>query len=373
MKSLVVFQFVITTVLIFSTLTMHNQLSFMQNSKMSFIPEQTLIIKPKTRDIIFNSVLVKSEMLKNPAIIQATSTYTYPGLAANSDGAYFLEGKDENETNLFRWQGIDFDYIDLFGLDIIKGRNFDANLSSDSTNAYILNETAVRLLNVTDDVVGKKLNNGSNGTHGVIVGIIKDFHQETLKNAVVPLVYQIVATSGTYLALKMNSTSMPETIDWIEEKWSGFEPDRNMEYFFMDDYYNQLYKEEKKMGNLFLIFSLIIITIASSGLFGLVSFITLQKTKEIGIRKVNGATIFEMVKMLNYDFIKWVAIAFVIAVPIAWYIMNGWLQNFAYKIELKWWFIALTGIIVFMIALVTVSWQTFKAARRNPIESLRYE
>lgn len=373
MKSLVVFQFVITTILIFSTLIMQEQLSFMLNTKISFIPKQTLIIKAKTRDVIDRSVFVKHELLKNPAITQATFSYTYPGLAAQYDVACFLEGQDEKKTNLFRWQGIDFDYIDFFGLDIIKGRNFDANLSSDSTNAFILNETAVRLLNVTDDVVGKRLNNASQGTHGIVIGVIKDFHQETLKNDLVPLMYQIVPTGGTYLALKMKSNSIPETLDWIEKTWSGIDPDNKMEYFFMDDYFNQLYKEEKKMGNLFLVFSLMIIIISSLGLFGLVSFITLQKTKEIGIRRVNGSTVFEIVKMLNYIFIKWIAIAFVIAVPIAWYIMDIWLQNFAYKIEMSWWFFALAGIIVYMIALMTVSWQTYNAARRNPVEALRYE
>ncbi len=373
MKSMVIFQFAVTTILIFSTLIMQKQVSFMQNMKMNFVPEQTLIIKAKSWDIIDKSVVVKEELLKNSAINEATFSYTYPGLAATHDGAYLQEGKDENETLLCRWQGVDFDYIDFFGLDIIKGRNFDMNLSSDSTDAYILNETAVRLFNAGDDILGKRLTSVSNGSTGIIIGIIKDFNQETLKNELVPLVYQIVPTGGTFLALKVNSPSAPETIDWIEEKWAGFEPDRNMEYFFMDDYYNLLYKEDKKMGNLFFVFSLVIIVIASLGLLGLVSFITLQKTKEIGVRKVNGASIYSILGMLNKEFIKWMLIALVIGIPIAFYGMQRWLQTFAYKTTLSWWIFAVTGFLILLTSILAVSWLTFKAARRNPIEALRYE
>ncbi len=372
-KGLVVFQFVITITLISCTSIILKQVNFLQNVKMSFNPEQTLIIKSKTRETQQNIQNITSEILKNPSITDASFSYTYPGLTANSDNAYFLEGKNENETVMINNQFVGFNYIDFYGLKILEGRNFNPKLSSDSTDSFIINETAAKLLSISGNAVGKKLNNASRGKAGVIVGVIEDFHQESLKNDFVPLIYQIIPNGGTFLAVKINTQNTAQTLEWLKGTWSDFEPHRDMEYFFMDDYFNQLYKNETNMGSIFLVFSIMTIIIASLGLFGLVSFITFQRTKEIGIRKVNGAKTYEILRMLNADFLKLVFIAIVIAIPIGWYAMNLWLENFAYKTELSWWIFTLAGLIALGIAILTVSFQSWRAARMNPVESLRYE
>ncbi len=372
-KSLVIFQFAISITLIACTIIILKQVNYLQNVKMSFNPEKTLIIKIKGRETSEKSTNIKSELLKNPDISAVSFSYTYPGLTANFDNAYFLDETNENATVILRNQFVDFDYIDFYNLKIVDGRNFNSKLHSDSTNSFILNETALKLLDITGSAIGKKLNNASRSTDGVIIGVIEDFHQESLKNNFVPLIYKTIHNRGSYLSVKINTQNTTKTISWIEDLWATFEPHRNMEYFFLDQYYNQLYKNEKNMGSIFLIISIITIIIASLGLFSLVSFITFKRTKEIGIRRVNGAKKHEIIKMLNAEFLKWVAIAYLIAIPIAYLAMNKWLQNFAYKTELSWWIFALAGIIAMGIALLTVSFQSWRAATRTPVESLRYE
>jgi putative ABC transport system permease protein len=372
-KALVIFQFAISIALISSTIVIVKQVNYLKGVKMSFNPEQTLIVKTKTRNVRANSENIKSELLTNPNINSACFSYTHPGMTANFDNAFFLDDKNENATVILRNQYVDFDYVDFYGLKIVEGRNFNSSLSSDSTKSFIINETAARLLDISGNAVGKRLNNASRGSDGIIIGVIKDFHQESLRNDLVPLIYMITSKGGPFLALKIDTRNTAQTLEWIEQMWSDLEPNRNMEYYFMDDYYDRLYKNEKSMGSIFMIFSIIIIIIASMGLFGLVSFIIFQRTKEIGIRRVNGAKTYQVVSMLNRGFAKWVAIAFVIACPVAWYAMSKWLENFAYRTELNWWIFVLAGLIAMGIALLTVSLQSWRAATRNPVESLRYE
>ena len=209
-----------------------------------------------------------------------------------------------------------------------------------------------------------------------IIGILKDYHHESLKKEIKPIVfffgYRWMSDIG-YYSIKVNTADLTSTISQIEKIWNETYPEDNFEYFFLDDYFNKQYNADRAFGRIFTLFTFLAVFIASIGLLGLAVYTANRRTKEIGIRKINGANISEIVAMLNRDFVKWVAIAFVIATPVAYFALHKWLENFAYKTELSWWIFAGAGILVLLIALLTVSWQSWRAATRNPIEALRYE
>jgi putative ABC transport system permease protein len=209
-----------------------------------------------------------------------------------------------------------------------------------------------------------------------ITGVVKNYHQESLKKDIRPIVYffgyQWLSDIG-YYSIKVNTANLKHTITEIEKCWNQTYPEDHFKYFFLDREFNAQYKADQAFGRIFTLFTCLAIFIAAIGLFALAVYSANQRTKEIGVRKVNGAGNFEMLVMLNRHFIKWVVVAFVLAVPVAWYILHKWLENFAYKTELSWWIFALAGLLALGIALITVSWQSWKAATRNPVEALRYE
>jgi putative ABC transport system permease protein len=235
----------------------------------------------------------------------------------------------------------------------------------------LLNESAVKKFGWTDPV-GRKFS-CSNGKDGFVTGIFGDFNFKSLREEVEPLFLFMRENDSGYMAVKLNSSSISGSVDYIRNIWNKMAPDSPFNYFFYDNFYNQLYRKESQFGKVIFIFSTIAIVIACMGLFGLAAFFSEKRTKEIGIRKVNGATITEIMAMLNKTFVKWVFIAFLVAIPFAWYAMHRWLQAFAYKTDLSWWIFALAGIMVLAIALLTVSWQSWRAATKNPVEALRYE
>lgn len=373
-KGLVIFQFTITSILIFATFMVQKQVHFLQNSKLNFNAEQTLIVKSKGRHDAGTIATIKEEMLKNPAISMASCSYTHPGIDAFRDCSFLLDGKNETESIVFKRQLVDFDYIDLYGLEIIEGRKFDSNLSSDSTDSFVLNETAIKQLNSSDNIMGHRLRNATNGTKGgIIIGIVKDFNQESLKSNIVPIVFKIYLPRGTYLSLRINSNNISKEIDWIKKTMKNFEPDTELDYYFLDDHFNQLYTNEEKLGKLYFIFSIITILIAVLGLFSLVSFITLKRKKEIGIRKVLGATNKSIYILLSKDFIKWIIIANVIAFPIGYYFISNWLNNYAFRTTINSFIFIYTLLIGLMIALLTLSYRVIKVSRSKPVDSLKVE
>jgi len=373
-KGLVIFQFAITSILIFATFMVQKQVHFLQNNKMNFNAEQTLIVKSKIKHNARTAATIKEEMLKNPAISMASFSYSHPGKYAIRDCSFLLDGKNEKESITFKRQIIDFDYIDLYGLEVIEGRKFDSNLSSDSTDAYVLNETAIKQLNGSNNLLGHRLRNATNGTKGgIIIGIVKDFNQESLKNNIVPIVFKIYRIWGTHLSLRINSNNISKEIDWIKKTMKNFEPGREMEYYFMDDHFNQLYTNEEKLGKIYFIFSIITIIISSMGLFSLVSFISFTRKKEIGIRKVLGATSKSIYLLLAKDFIKWIIIANVIAFPIGYYFINSWLNNYAFRTSINSFIFIYTLLIGLMIAILTLSYKVIKVSRSQPVDSLRIE
>jgi putative ABC transport system permease protein len=371
-SGLVIFQFTLAIVLITGIIVITQQVQFMKQKDLGFTKEDIVIVNMQDQ-LKRNYEIAKNNLLQMPEISSISSSRS-PLSRWQSSVMPEWDGKQSDNVFDMGINSVDFDFDKTLGIEVIEGRFLAKEFSNDATDGFVINEAAVKAMELKNPV-GTKMsifNGTSYERTGKIIGVIKNMHTESLYSEIKPFLYMYSPT-GFYMYIKINSSNNSEIVQAIKNKIEQIAPDDPIEISFLEDDLNTLYSSEETTQKLIGSSSLIAIFISCLGLFGL-SFYSLQKRiKEIGIRKVNGAAVSEILIMLNTDFIKWVAIAFVIAVPIAWYIMNAWLQKFAYKIELSWWVFALAGTVVFMIALVTVSWQTLIAARRNPVETLRYE
>lgn len=369
---LVVFQFTISIFLIIGTLVVYQQLKFFQNQKLGFEKDQVLVVS-NPGSLGNNIIPFKEALRKFSSVMDVSGSNTLPGKGFSNIG-FGAEAVDQSFTlNLCV---CDYDFLKTLKLKLAQGRFFSRDFVSDS-NAAVLNEKAVELLG-WDNPIGKRINNwAQNRGNFVVIGVIKDYHYESLHHKIRPMA--LFLSGGYYtnvercISVRLNSENISGTIKYIENTWNNFAQNMPFEYSFLDEDFDNLYINEKQTRKLFTIFSCLAIFIACLGLFGLVSFIADRKTKEIGIRKVLGASVSGIVTILNKSFIKLVLIANFIAWPAAWYAMNRWLQNFAYRIKLSWWMFVFAALISLMIALITVSSQTVKAALKNPVNSLRYE
>jgi len=268
----------------------------------------------------------------------------------------------------------DQDFIPTYGVKILAGRGFSRDFSTD-TAAFLVNESATKVLGFksNEDIIGKDFGYGAR--RGKIVGVFNDFHFESMHQKIVPLVLFIPRNANSYgrISIKVSGSNIPAAISHVESAWKKFLPDAPYQYTFLDENFARLYVAEQRQKTLFTTFACIAIFIACLGLFGLSAFAISQRIKEIGIRKVLGADISTIVSLLSKDFLKLVAIAAILAFPVAWYFMNNWLQDFAYRISMPWWIFIIAGIVAAFIALVTISFQAIKAAVSNPVKSLRTE
>jgi len=357
-------QFCISIGLISSMIIVYMQLNYALHKDLGFAVEN--VINVSHGAIGAKQKVLIDEITKLPGVANASASFGIPGLET-MPMEYQPEGTEQRQT--FNALFVDDNFFNTFQLELLEGRNFREGVNSD-TKEFIVNETLVKQLN-WDNAVGKSM---YREVDYEIIGVVKDFHVGLIYSKIPSLIISKENANVFYaLSIALMPGDTQETIEQIEGIWTKVMSGVPLKYSFMSTKFESLYSEMKQTATILLLFTGISILISILGLFGITFLLMNSKVKEIGIRKVNGATVFEIVKMLNSNFLKWVAIAFVVAVPIAWYIMNGWLQNFAYKIELSWWIFALAGLIAFLIALITVSWQTFRAARRNPIEALRYE
>jgi putative ABC transport system permease protein len=366
--SLVTVQFVIFIVLIFSTITINKQIGLMRSQNPGFNKENVLVVK--NMFFIGNQIIsFKNELLNNPSVISASFSSSIPSMGDFSNNAFRQKG--QKEKFLMDRMQVDADFLKTLDAKMLDGRFFSTNLKSQS-NEVIVNEQAAKLLGWSDSNE-KILTDLNGGEHDFqVIGIVKDFHMKSLREYAKPLVLR-VSESSNYLAIRIHPGDIPKLLDLVKVQWEKFNNNAPFEYFFLDQSFDAQYKSEDRLSRIIGVFTLVAIAIACLGLFGLVSYTATQKTKEIGVRKVNGAKISEILTMLNRDFVKWVVIAFIIATPIAFFAMNKWLESFAYKTSLSWWIFALSGLLALGIALLTVSWQSWKAATRNPVEALRYE
>jgi putative ABC transport system permease protein len=367
---LVLFQFGVSIALISSALVVFRQMRFIRNLNLGFSKEQLMIIPLNDQKILSKIKSFKQDLLTNPNILAAGATSDLPGEMKWITDIQF-DGSSKQTPIVITYLEIDKDFIKTFGVHLREGYLPGDTSTPYSGTQYLLNESAVKRLG-WDKPLGKRFS-CYNGKDGFVTGIISDFHFKTLHKEIEPLFLYIREEEPKYLSVKLNTQDIAGSVAFIKHQWNNIVPDSPFEYFFYDSFYDQLYKKEALFGKIIFMFSMIAILIACMGLFGLAAFFSEKRTKEIGIRKVNGATIGEIMTMLNRQFIKWVFIAFIIAAPVAWYAMHKWLQSFAYKTELSWWIFGLAGLIAFIIALLTVSWQSWRAGTINPVEALRYE
>ncbi|MBN2773189.1 MAG: ABC transporter permease, partial [Prolixibacteraceae bacterium] len=371
---LVVFQFVAAIGLFISTGAIYKQMDYIKSKDLGFDKENIVLI-PAQDEIINNWNSIYQQLLSNSNIKEAClSKSTIGGRLLDDPGLQInLNGNWERFPGKIPHIRTDHNFFKTYGIKIIAGRDFDSEISTDSESAFILNETAVKQLGIENynDIIGKQV--GGNGKVGKVIGVANDFNYESLHTTVIPMVTYISLNSANTLSVKINQASANSAVRYIESVLDDYCSDFQFTYSFFDSRLADQYINESKMMSLTGFASVLAIFIAGLGLLGLSLFFTERKTKEIGIRKVNGARVSEVVSLLNKDFIKWVNIAFIVSAPVAFFLMNNWLKNFAYKTNLSWWIFALSGLLALGIALLTVSFQSWRAARRNPVEALRYE
>jgi putative ABC transport system permease protein len=368
-KILVVSQFSLSILLIICTVLISNQVDYMRNRKLGLDKEQVVYL-PIRSELVEKYDPLKIELLKNTEIrnVAASSNIPTYGVILTLDYITW-EGKDPEDTRVLHATSTGYDFIETLNMEMVEGRSFSEEHPSDE-NAVVINETAQKII-AMEDPVGKRLMLGD--TELLIIGIVKDYHFKSLHSEIEPLLLINAPSLYRYILIKLDSGDIPGTLANIESTWKTFFPETPFEYHFLDEAYDRLYRTEQRMGTLFNYFTGLAIFISCLGLFGLASFMAEKRTKEIGIRKILGASVSGMVILLNREFIKWVLIANIVAWPVAYYAMSKWLQGFAYRTNMGVWNFALAALAAFAIAVATVSFQSLKAATANPADSLRYE
>jgi len=367
---LVIVQFAISIFLIISTLVTSSQLHFIRNKKLGFTKDHILIVPLTDKNINENLYAVRQELLKNPGVNRISVSTTIP-MKIDWHNSFFYRNENDPENNRIdsHYSRVDYDFVDLFEMEIVKGRNFRKEIDHGKV-VFIINETIARQVG-WEDPVGKTLQN--QGRTGTIVGVIRDFHNENMHLPIGEVVLVLAPGRGYMMSIKIDTENIPQTLAAVENVWNEFSGGYPFSYEFMDERYDQMYKSEIRLGRAFNYFSALAIFLCCLGLFGLASFTVEQGTKEIAIRKVLGASVAELVRMLSWQFLRWVFIANLIAWPIAYFFMNAWLQSFIYRIDIGWVVFLIAGITAAVIAFLTVIAQTAKAAFANPADSLRYE
>jgi putative ABC transport system permease protein len=371
-KALVVSQFVISISLIICIGIVYQQLHYIHNKDLGFSKEQILTIDfPFNLFNQYNSY--KFELLKNPEV-QSVSLLggSVPGKGEVIETSFVGGGLPVEQQQWFSVMFTGHDFEKVLSVEFLQGHSFQVGNSADSVG-YIINESAAKALGWDNDVIGRTLDQVGNGTvqgSGTVIGLVKDFHYQPLYVPIKPLVIRL---GGNILAIKLQSNNLQQTITTLESQWSKQFEGNPLRFTFMDDNFNKLYAKEDKFSRTIQYFSILAVFIACLGLLGLSSYSTENKKKEIGIRKVNGATTFELVMLLTKDFSVLVLIAFIISIPVAYYFGSMWLNNFAYKTEIGIPIFVLAGFISLLLAILTVSYHTIRASRTNPVQSLRYE
>jgi putative ABC transport system permease protein len=369
-KTLVVAQFSISIALIIGTIVVYTQMDFMRNRDLGFSKDQMLVLNTNgdpAKDALKQAISLL------PGVKSTASASSIPG--GGNSGAYSeIENKkgDLQIANLDLYF-VDYDYVNQFKIKMVAGRSFSRSFSTDTAQAMLINEAAVKLFGYSSpqQAIGRRFKQW--GREGKIVGVMKDFHFRSLQEVIKPLTMRIELRNLDLITIKVSPKNLSSTLAQIESKWKELIPNRPYNYYFLDEFFDRQYRSEQRFGKLFFNFAVLAIFISCLGLLGLASYSTLQRTREIGIRKVLGASVPGIVNLLSVDFLKLVIASFFIAMPLAWYFMHKWLQDFAYRIDISWWIFVLAGILAIMVAIATISFQAIKAAMSNPVKSLRSE
>ncbi|UJH69160.1 ABC transporter permease [Allomuricauda sp. SCSIO 65647] len=376
-SSLVVFQFAISVFLIIATVVVYQQLRFIQSKELGFEKDQVLVLEDVNNagDRILS---LRDEVKKLGQVKNVTLSSFFPTPSARSSQTFFKEGafNQEEAINMENWR-VDHDYVSTLGLRLIAGRDFNRNIPTDSS-AIILNQAAIKVLNLNaENALGLRVSPdlgeaGDNIDYQTIIGVVEDFHFESLRNNIKALGLTIGRFPGS-MAVKLGPQDISAAVSGIERIWQQIAPGQPFNYYFLDESFNDSYEAEQRLGKIFSVFTVLSILIACLGLFGLATFNAQKRTKEIGVRKVLGASVGQISYRLTTDFLKMVGWAILISVPVGWFAMNQWLEDFSYRIEIQWWMLLLAAFLAIAIAVITVSYQSIKAAVVNPVKSLRTE
>ncbi len=376
---MVVIQFSISIALIIGTITALRQMNFMQNKPMGYNKENLMVLPVESQDVAKHFESFRADLLKSPLIKNVAGSQKVPAEREYSDMGW--ETDTQSELFLSRFFAVGFGFIETYQLDMAAGRPFEREQSTDRNFKVIINRTAAKKAGFKspEAAIGAKWHADWLASHidsnavGQIIGVVDDFHFQSLKNKIEPLTLFIGEQWTNRISIRYEEGKEQEAIGWVEKVWKDHFPDVQFNYRFINDYLRNFYKAEAKLQTILLIFTILAILIACLGLFGLAIFIARQKIKEIGVRKALGATEGSIVFMLSKTFTRWVILANLIAWPIAWYFMNEWLSSFSYRIQVNAWTFIIAGLSALLIALVTISYRSWMAARRNPVDALRYE
>ena len=382
-KGLVVTQFMASIALIAGTIIVYRQLSYMMNQGIGMNIDQVLVMdRPAIAPNHDKNVgafragidLFRDELKKDPAIEAVSNSSTIPGKQRVYKSTIKLFGSSSNDSITVRTNSMDFDFLKVFKMQLLAGRTFSRDFPKDPDTSAIITLSAARLLGFKkpEDAIGKTVQVWD-GYNPIIVGVVNDYHQVSLKKPLEPTLFSCDWYEGDYFSVRLHTGHLAQTLQHVEESWTKAFPGNPFEYFFLDDYFNRQYTNERQFGHLFTTFAFFAILISCLGLFGLSAYTASQRIKEIGIRKVLGASVINITTMLSKDFLKLVVLAVVLVTPLVWWLMNRWLQDYAYRITINGWTFVLAGLAALLIALITVSFQAIKAAISNPVKSLRAE
>lgn len=372
-RGLVVFQFSISVMLIIGVSVVYQQLDFMRNQDLGFQKERMVVINFQDDEGIQEQYEVIKQSFNGLASVRNTTfSSAIPGRRNYTNVIAKEQGMTE-EGQTMQILGVDYDYTDTYALDLVDGKTFSRDLITDSTGAFLINEAALRALGWTQasEAIGVELTRQFGDTREVI-GVVKDFHFQSLQNAVEPIVFQIQPSWFNYMTVRVASDRMPETLAELENTWRSFSS-LPFDYFFLDQDFDRQYRAEERINSILVVFTLLAVLIACLGLFGLASFVTEQRTKEIGVRKVLGASISSIIVLLSKEFTKLVLVAALLAFPVGFLFMNGWLDDFAYRIQISPFIFLFAGLASLFIAWLTVSYQSIRAALAKPVDTLKYE
>lgn len=380
-RVLVVFQFVISVVLIISSVVISSQMKYLRNKDLGFAKDQQLIIPLRSNTAKNICTSLKDALKNNPQVISAGACTYYPGIFNPSDNLYYRDGQSMNEGKRTRINYVDYDFLKTLGVKTVAGRLFSSEFPADTNQRIIINEALIKELGFAsaEKAVGQNVYFDWQGTKYSfpIIGVLKDFHFENLHQPIAPFAFRVQSSGGgntfNYLMIHSKAGNVSEFLKSIESEWHTLNPNEPFEYSFLDADFQKNYEAEVRLSALVGYFTVIAILISCLGLFGLATFSAEQRIKEIGVRKVLGASVTGIVALLSKDFLKLVGIAVIIASPLAWWVMNKWLQDFAYRTNISWTVFAITIFVAMFIALLTISFQAIRAAVANPVKSLRTE
>jgi putative ABC transport system permease protein len=368
-RVLVVIQFALSILLIIGTAVVYQQQNYIKNMRLGWDKEH-LVYVPLRADTKKSYAVLKENLIQNPRVLNVTGTSQLPTHIGSNSGGADWDGKDPEFQILIGFDSVDFDFTETLKIELVEGRSFDKEHTSDLSQAWIVNEEVAKLMN-KDSVIGERFSHV--GMNGTIIGVMKNFHYQSLKNKIEPLAIAVDPDDLNYMIIRIPPEEVSASLGFIENTWKRIIPDYPFEYRFMDERYDMMYRTEQRIGTLLRYFAILAVFVACLGLFGLASFMAEKRTKEIGIRKVLGASVVQVTRLLCKEFFVLVLVANVIAWPAAYFIMRKWLQSYAYRADLGFFVFIGAMLLALLVAILSVGFQAVRAARSNPADSLRYE